>query len=223
MELTYWITGTDGQSYGPATLAQLQAWVDEGRVAAETKVNRSDSKEWKAAEAFEELSWSRPPVLAGTSRPPMPPTNSGPAAETHLRTIKSGADWFLWIAGLSAVNVISIMSGSSFGFIIALAVTDLISGIGSELGKSSGGLGSAAFGVSAVLNLVVIGLFVVFGRLARKGHVWAFITGIVFYAIDALLCALGGQWLMLAFHAWAMFSIVLGMRSAFALRRRNAV
>ncbi len=222
MELTYWITGTDGQSYGPATLAQIQAWVDEGRVVAETQVNRSDSKEWKAATAFQELIWNRPPPPAGAARPPMPPTASGAAAETHVRNVKSGADWFLWIAGLSAVNVISIMSGSGFGFIISLAVTDLISGIGSELGKSSGGLGGAAFGISAVLNLVVIGLFVVFGLFARKGHVWAFITGIVFYAVDSLLCALGGQWLMLAFHAWAMFSIVLGMRSALALRRPNA-
>ncbi len=136
--------------------------------------------------------------------------------------MKSGADWFLWIAGLSVVNVVSIMSGSGFGFIIALAVTDMISVFGAGLAKSSDGLGGVVFAVSVVLNLIVIGLFVIFGLFARKGHIWAFIAGLVFYVVDALLCVLGGQWLMLAFHAWALFSIVLGMRSALAIRRQNA-
>lgn len=219
MELSYWITGTDGQRYGPATLAQLQAWVDEGRVVAETQVNRTDSQEWKPASAYVELIWSQSSSATAQGAPPMPSGVPDATATTHARVMKSGADWFLWIAGLSAVNVVSIMSGSGFGFIIALAVTDLISGFGSELGKSSGGIGTAAFGVSAVLNLLAIGLFVVFGLFARKGHLWAFIVGLVFYAIDSLLCILSGAWLMLAFHAWATFSIVLGMRAALALKR----
>jgi hypothetical protein len=219
MELTYWITGTDGQRYGPATLDQIQAWVDEGRVVAETQVNRSDAQKWKAASAFEELIWNRPPAVAGANTPPLPATSPAQASDTQVRTMKSGADWFLWIAGLSAVNVVSIMGGSGFGFIIALAVTDAISGIGAELGKSSEGIGGVAFGISAVLNAAAIGLFVLFGIFARKGHIWAFITGLVFYTLDSLLCILFSQWLMLAFHGWATFSIVMGMRSALAIRK----
>ncbi len=222
MELAYWITGNDGQRYGPANLAQLQAWVDEGRVLADTQVNRTDAQDWKAASAFEELIWNRPPQPPGAARPPLAASAAVVGAETHVRAMKSGADWFLWIAGLSVVNVVSIMSGSGFGFIIALAVTNEINRFCFKLSESSGAIGTAAFGISVVLNLLAIGLFVMFGLFARKGHIWAFIAGIVFYVVDALLCVLGGQWLMLAFHAWALFSIVLGMRSALAIRRQNA-
>lgn len=222
MELSYWITGNDGQRYGPATLAQLQAWVDEGRVVGETLVNRTDSQAWKPASAFEELVWNRPAPAPAVSAPPLPGGIPSGVAETHFRTVKSGADWFLWIAGLSVVNIISIMSGSGFGFIIALAVTDEISRFCFRLSESSGAVSTVAVGLSAVLNFIVIGLFVLFGLFARKGHLWAFIVGLVFYSIDSLLCVVSGQWLMLAFHAWATFSIVLGLRSALALRRLAA-
>lgn len=42
-------------------------------------------------------------------------------------------------------------------------------------------------GVAFAIDVVIAGVVVLFGWLARKGHTWAFGTGIVLYGLDALL------------------------------------
>ena len=55
METTYKIIGTDGIEYGPVPLAELKFWVEDGRVALQTHVWRSDSARWMPAGAYPEL------------------------------------------------------------------------------------------------------------------------------------------------------------------------
>ena len=67
METTYAMIGSDGQQYGPATLAQIKTWINEGRIGSQTQVWRSDTNTWLAASQYVELGLapSPPPPLQG--------------------------------------------------------------------------------------------------------------------------------------------------------------
>jgi len=55
MDTQYKIIGGDGAEYGPAPLAELKSWIRDGRVAAMTKVWRSDLSIWSSADRYTEL------------------------------------------------------------------------------------------------------------------------------------------------------------------------
>jgi uncharacterized RDD family membrane protein YckC len=55
MDIQYKIIGGDGEEYGPAPLAELKNWIRDGRVAAMTKVWRSDLSIWSPADRYTEL------------------------------------------------------------------------------------------------------------------------------------------------------------------------
>src|SRR4051794_33834386 len=117
METTYTIIGADGRQYGPITLQQLLGWVSEGRITRETNVLRSDTNSWLPAAQYPELGLPQPVAAA---IPASPAIAGNPALE---KQIKSGADWFFWIAGLSLVNSFVALSGKGWGFILGLGIT----------------------------------------------------------------------------------------------------
>jgi uncharacterized RDD family membrane protein YckC len=55
MDIQYKIIGGDDAEYGPASLAELRSWIRDGRVAAMTKVWRSDLSIWSPADRYTEL------------------------------------------------------------------------------------------------------------------------------------------------------------------------
>ena len=55
MDIQYKIIGGDGVEYGPAPLPELKNWIRDGRVAAMTKVWRSDLSLWSPADRYTEL------------------------------------------------------------------------------------------------------------------------------------------------------------------------
>ena len=65
----YKITGSDGKEYGPISLDQLQQWIAQGRVNAQTRVQGPDSTDWKMASEFPELG----SALGSTGIPPASP------------------------------------------------------------------------------------------------------------------------------------------------------
>ena len=76
METTYKIIGADGREYGPVTLAELNDWIRQGRIAATTQVLRSDETAWKAAAQFPEFALG-PAVVAPLGEAGLPPLASG--------------------------------------------------------------------------------------------------------------------------------------------------
>lgn len=137
------------------------------------------------------------------------PTAPAPAAAPAIQPalvaasdpqIISGARWFWWIAGLSAVNTVLIHSGSDTSFVIGLGFTLIADSIFSEMK-------AIAFAIDAV----AIGSFVALGWFSGRGHIWAFLTGIVLYAIDALIYLPVQQWLSVGFHVFALFFIFRAM------------
>ena len=133
--------------------------------------------------------------------------------ETKLRLeseLKNGASWFYWIAGLSLINSILFMTGSKFGFIFGLGVTQVIDGLGASTAET---VGNGAKVFSLLINCVLAAVYIVFGVFSNKRFAWAFIIGLVFYGLDGILCLLAQDWLSVAFHAFAGFSIFKGMQA----------
>src|SRR5262249_48868204 len=152
----------------PVTQAQLQAWIREGRLLPESQVSRSDDGPWRQANQFVELTWTgQTPV---TAPPPLgaPQTSYSPAtAPTQFgdspmleHKLRNGASWFYWIAGLSAINTLSAISGGGF-FVVGLSITRIIEFHATRLGGNM---------IATSLSILVIGLFVLFGVFAYKRH-----------------------------------------------------
>jgi len=139
------------------------------------------------------------------------PSGSSPSSvliEQKLRAeqiVKSGAGWFLAIAGLSIVNSVLTMSGARFHFIFGLGITDFVD----VIGRRSGDTGIT---LAFVVNLFIAGFFAWFWHFGRKGEKWAFLTGMALYVMDALLLIPFRDLLGLAFHAYALYRIYSGMQ-----------
>src|SRR4030042_360415 len=141
------------------------------------------------------------------------------AMEVRLRIegqFKSGANWFFWIAGLSLVNSLILLAGGQWNFVVGLGITQLIDSIGVSLSADVGVMGKA---VAFACDVLVAGVFVGFGIFSRKGYRWAFITGMVLYALDGLLFILVKDFLSIGFHAFALYCIGLGLKANHALKQ----
>ena len=211
MEITYKIIATDGKEYGPVNLEQLQGWINEGRIASDTQVLRSDINEWRPASSFAEISLM---MAGGSSTPALTSStsaSSGADVSPELfeleKRVKSGGSWYYWVAALSLVNSVRAFSGGGGGFVIGLSVTQFVEAMLSADGGVMKGVGLA-------LGVLAAGVFALFGVFACKRHVWAFIVGMLFYGLDTILTVLAEQWLGLAFHGWVLFSLFIGTRAA---------
>lgn len=140
------------------------------------------------------------PPPAAAPRTAAAPTPQTAASLAHMR---SGASWFYWVAALSLVNTVMALAGASIKFIFGLGVTQVISELGS-------GQGAAGKGVALVLDLLAAGVLVLFGFFANKGHSWAFIVGMILFALDGVIFLLIQDWLGVGFHAFVLFCIVRG-------------
>jgi hypothetical protein len=68
-----------------------------------------------------------------------------------------------------------------------------------------------------IINIIVAGVFALFGKLGRDGNKPVFILGMVLYVADALLMANFQIWLGVAFHAYALYRIYQGLAAVNAL------
>jgi hypothetical protein len=119
--------------------------------------------------------------------------------------VKSGASWFLWIAGLSIVNSIVGLAGGGVHFIVGLGITQFVDALAHQVGSSG-------LVLDIIINGFVVGVFVLFWKFAGKGQTWAFIVGMVLYALDGLLLLMFKDIFSVAFHAYALFRIYTGMK-----------
>ncbi len=129
--------------------------------------------------------------------------------------IRSGANWFFWVAGLSIVNSVIALMDWNWNFLAGLGMTQIIDGITQAIADESN---QTARVLAIVLNVPVAGLFVIFGLQARKRHNWAFIIGMVLYALDGLIFLLVPDWFGLGFHVFALYCVFQGLRANNQLR-----
>ncbi len=133
-----------------------------------------------------------------------------PAVSQSWQTQRAGANWFYWVAGLSLVNSVVLMSGSEWGFVFGLGIPQVISFGAMQI---SGDLGVVAKILALCCVFAASGVFAMFGFFARKGYAWAFIVGMVFYVLDGSIYLLAQDWISIAFHGFALFCIFKGYQA----------
>ncbi len=127
--------------------------------------------------------------------------------------VKSGANWFYWIAGLSLINSLIFLFGGNWSFFAGLGITQLIDAI---VDQFAGGGGNFSFVKIAAfaLDIVIAAVFILCGLWSNKFQIWAFVTGMVLYLLDGLLILLLGAYLPAAFHVFALYMIYKGLSAA---------
>lgn len=86
------IIGTDGKEYGPVDIAQLRAWLTEGRANAQTLAQSAGATEWKPLSAYPEFSAlpkTPPPLVAPPGVMAFPPRTNGFAISGMIMGILS--------------------------------------------------------------------------------------------------------------------------------------
>jgi hypothetical protein len=120
---------------------------------------------------------------------------------------KSGANWFYWIAGLTIVTSIISFGGGDWRFLISLGTTQVIDGLADAF---SAELGTAPKVIALVLDLILSAVFVVFGVLANKKFLWAYILGMAVFFIDGLVSLLVQDWIGVIAHVVVVIFMVPG-------------
>lgn len=139
--------------------------------------------------------------------------DSGDAAIDHgelfklTQQLNSSSSWFFWIAALSMINSLIAVFGGDMRFVFGLGITGAADALSFESGAT-------AKTVSFIFTLLMAGLFVIFGVLARKFFHWAFIVGMAIYALDGLLLLRVSDYLGVAFHAFILFLLSRGISAS---------
>jgi len=135
----------------------------------------------------------------------------GYEAQALEQKSKSGARWFLWIAGLTFITSIVSLYGGGFAFFLSLGTTQFIDGMARGLSQE---FGDATKIVALVLDILVAGVFGLIGWLALKRHLWSFIAGMVLFGLDAFILLAFQIWISFAFHLLVVFWIFKGYQAA---------
>lgn len=132
---------------------------------------------------------------------------------------KEGSKWFYFIGGLSLVNSIAFLAGGSFNFLVGLGITQVIDGISyAVINEVNANAGLIIQIIAFMMDLIIAGIFVLLGVLARK-HRWSFVVGIIFYTLDALLFLMVPDYLSIVFHLIALAGLFSGLRASGQLIR----
>jgi hypothetical protein len=122
------------------------------------------------------------------------------------KQIKTGSSWLYAIAGLSLVNSVLYMAGSDIGFVVGLVITTSMDIIASELGI----VGRV---IALMFNVTISGGFFALAYFASKRHKWAFMVGLIIYALDTFLILPEKVWMGIIFHFLALFFIFKGYKA----------
>jgi hypothetical protein len=129
-----------------------------------------------------------------------------------IRRAKSACGWFAAIAVFSLINSLLIFLKSSVSFIIGLGITMIVDGF-VAVGRQhvTGAAATALTIIGLLINLILIGVFVLIWFLSKRGSKTAYIIGMVLYFLDALLFLLFKDWLSVGFHAFFLYSLIGGL------------
>ena len=148
----YRIIGADGKEYGPISIDQFRAWVAQGRVNGQTKVQTAASTEWVPAAQVSELA----SLFAASA--PRPPAAGPPPILRAPRTQRpqQGLAVLSFVLGLvSFVFCLNVLTG-----IPAIIVGHIARSRAARLPARYGGVGFATAGlvlgyVSILFSLII--------------------------------------------------------------------
>ncbi len=128
--------------------------------------------------------------------------------------LKSGVNWFFWIAGLSVINTVIYLTGGSITFVVGLGITQVIDVVASMIAEeASAGSATILHAIALFLDFVIAGVFVLFGVLGRRRIKWAIVVGMVLYIGDGLISVLIEDWLAVVFHLLALYGLFRGFQA----------
>ena len=126
---------------------------------------------------------------------------------------RAGIGWFYWIAGLSLVNTLAYLFGTTWTFIAGLGLTQIVDAIMSLLVRDLGDSWAFLRLVGLGIDVLIAAGFVLIGYVGRKGHRWPVIAGMVLYTLDGLLLLVFKDIIAAAFHGWALYGIWTGLKA----------
>jgi len=135
------------------------------------------------------------------------------------RVIRS-ANWFYWIAGLSAINVMSGAFGATMKFIIGLGISEIFTEIATGTAADGGSTTSIALLYAASLGVTVF--FAACGWFARRPSTVAFVVGMAAFALDTLIFVFASDWIGVAFHAYVLFNLWRGFAATSEFKKLQA-
>jgi len=128
--------------------------------------------------------------------------------------LNNGAQWFLWIFGLSVINSIILYFGGGVSFIFGLGITQLFEGI------FIGIFGELNL-IGVIISIFISGIFALIWYFSKKLSKPAFIIGMTIYGLDALLLLAFQDWLSFGVHLYALFMIFKGFQSVDGLKAKK--
>ena|SRR5689334_5381987 len=122
---------------------------------------------------------------------------------------KVGANWFYWIAALSIITSLIAFFGGGLQFIFSLGITRIIDALAAGVSAGLGG-NSAAKVIALVLDLIITGVFALFGYLSNQKQIWAYLIGAILFLMDGLLSLLFGEIINVLAHGFVLFFLFRG-------------
>ncbi|MFT3892927.1 MAG: hypothetical protein QM730_14950 [Anaerolineales bacterium] len=138
------------------------------------------------------------------------------------RRMKSGANNFYWIAALSVINSFVLEFGGNSYFVVGLASSLFVDSIFVEIANQLPESAIIVKLIGLAISIFIAAIFAVFGFFAGKGKRWAFIVGMVLYAIDTLIMLAFQEWMGLIFHGLFLFGLFGGIRALGQLQKLTA-
>ena len=132
----------------------------------------------------------------------------------------SGANWFFWIAALSLVNSLILLSDGERHFVVGLGVTLVSDSIAVVVARENPDIAMIAKSIAFGFALCVAGGVCLFGWLSRRAILPIFALGMILYLLDALIYLLVGDWMSVGFHGFALFCMWGGFA---AFQRMKAI
>jgi hypothetical protein len=135
------------------------------------------------------------------------------------RQMKSGANNFYWIAGLSMANSIFFVFGTRPTFVVGLGITQFMDIIAHNIAQSFPNSIPLIQSIGLLSDLFICGVFVLCGYLAAKGHRWAFIAGMSLYGLDAILTLVSPDYIGFGFHLFFLWFLFSGLQALDKLKK----
>jgi hypothetical protein len=130
------------------------------------------------------------------------------------KKLETGANWFYWVAGLSAVNSVLMHVGADWTFIVGLATTLIVDGIAAGVRQNDPALTPITIGIAVVINAVILGLVALTGWLSSQGWRSVMAVGMGLYLLDGIIFLMFGDFLSAGFHGFALWNMWNGFSAA---------
>jgi hypothetical protein len=129
--------------------------------------------------------------------------------------MKSTGSTFYWIAGLSLLNTVLVLTKANIMMLGGLGLTLVVDVLFSQAGAQIQPIG---FGI----NITIALMFVALGMWAGKGNKVAFYIGMSLYALDACLYLFIQDWVNIAFHGYFLYLLYGGLKGVGILKQSIA-